>query len=147
MCIRCAGNSSRRSHQTHQHPTHNYSTVASFLSSFFLFPYFLVSYLGLIHSTVVHYSTFTFSAGRSLSVPCDLKVLHPFSTTSDPPRQSFRTHLQQTPPSLRKYACPQLRSHAFEQDVPGCPRLASPLHDSCHWHYVQLCPNDRHDWC
>jgi hypothetical protein len=87
------------------------------------------------------------SAGRSLSIPYDLKVLRPFSTTTDPSRQSLRPYPQQTPLSIRQYACPQLRSHAFEQDVLGRSRLAGPLHDSCYRHHVQLCPDDRHHWC
>jgi hypothetical protein len=87
------------------------------------------------------------SAGRSLFIPCDLKALRLFSTTSSPSRQSFRPHLQQTSPSRRQYACPQLRSHAFEQDVLGCPRLAGSLHDPRHRYHIQLCPDDRHHRC
>lgn len=135
----------QNSHQTHQHPTHNYSTVRVFLrlSLVSLFPCFLS---GSHSFSTFHHNTFSSSAGRSRNVPCDQKVLRPFSTTSNPSRQSLSTS-RQAPHSLSQYACPKLWSHAFEQDVLGCPRSAGHLHDRRHRHHIQLCPDDCHHWC
>jgi hypothetical protein len=144
-CIRCAGNNTKRiiKHLTFQlttTPLRGFSFVF-----FFLFPYFLVSYLGLI----LQLSSPTHSLHllcRPRPVPSDQTVLRPLRTTSNFPRQSLKP-LPSNTTFTRQYACPQLRSHAFEQDVLGSPRSPGHLHDHRHRYHIQLCPDDRHHWC
>lgn len=141
-CIRCAGNSSRRviKHLTIQ------LTTTQFLSYLFLFPFSLFT---IWVSFILHLSSPTHSLHlpadriRSLRYKSTLFAQSPYS----PSRASFKSPTQGNPHSLSKYACPKLRSHAFEQDVLGCPRPPGHLYDHRDWNHIQLRADDRDHWC